>query len=171
MHQQETTYWCGPASALQAIDYIIDNNVPSQQQLANEWDPTNNKYGMNTDLYHGTTSPDMARAMNHWIDTTWYVARAEDNYENLWAKLVFAVDYRHPANILVNTQTLSWYNGKELTHFLTVRGWHDWSSGEREVDLVDPNWNDTYFGYQNYEPYDNVYSAVNSQSWRENIVY
>jgi hypothetical protein len=169
-HKQEKTHWCGPGSSMAVIDYIVDT-LPTQTQLADVWDPDNNKYGMNTDKNNGTTSPDMAQSINHWINESWYVARAEADKEKLWNKIVFATDYKHPANLLVDTKYLSWYNGKQLSHFITARGYYEPSEPEREVHLVDPHYDDTYTGYHNYEPYDNVYKAVYAQSWRENIVY
>ncbi|WP_163537361.1 C39 family peptidase [Gracilibacillus sp. YIM 98692] len=171
-HKQIETHWCGPASSLAVIDYLVDS-TPSQAQLADVWDPNNNKYGMNTDLYNGTTSPDMARSINHWIGSSWYVAVSEDSKDNLWNKIVFATDYKHPANLLVNTKHLSWYNGKELSHFITARGYNDNYNyeGKKTLYLVDPHYSDTYSGYHENEPFNNVYNAVADQSWRENVVY
>lgn len=128
-HKQEEGHWCGPASSLAVIDYLISGGEPSQQDLANDWDTDNYEYGMNTDRYNGTTSPDMARSINYWIDESWYVAKAENNSTNLWAKLKFATDYQHPVNILVDTKYLSWYNGKSVNHFLTARGYSQDTDG------------------------------------------
>lgn len=172
--RQEKTIYCGPASSLALLDYRWA--TPSQDALAANWDPTNKKYGMNTIKNNGTTSPDMARSINHHMGSSYYVASKVNNTSNLASYIRQDVGNDYPVNLLVDTKYFSWYNGKSLSHFVTVFGYYadvlDNPKPENiALDIADPHYNSTYFGKHYAEPFQNAFKAINANSWRENVVW
>lgn len=166
--KQEQTNYCGPASALAIIDYRWA--TPSQDYLADIWDPQKKKYGMNTIKNNGTTTPDMVRSINHNAAITSYISSKTDDSSMLWFYITFDLDNDYPLNILVDTKHLSWYKGKSLNHFVTVFGYSD-NGTTKKVDIADPHYSNTYYGEHLNESYTNVFNAVKAQSWRENVAW
>lgn len=170
--RQEKTYYCGPASALALIDYRWA--TPYQSKLAADWDPDNQSYGMNTEKYKGTTSPDMARSINYHIGSNYYTASKVSDKDTLRRYITNDVGNDYPVNLLVDTKYFSWYKGKSFSHFVTVFGYHaDSLDSPRYIslDIADPHYSDSYFGKHYSENFQNAFNAINANSWRENVVW
>ncbi|WP_374020827.1 C39 family peptidase [Paenibacillus thiaminolyticus] len=170
--RQEKTYYCGPASALALINYRWA--TPHQSKLAADWDPKNKSYGMNTEKYKGTTSPDMARSINYHIGSNYYTASKVSDKDTLRRYIINDVGNDYPVNLLVDTKHFSWYNGKSFSHFVTVFGYHADSldnPSNVSLDIADPHYSDSYFGKHYVEDFKNTFNAINANSWRENVVW
>ncbi len=61
-YQQETSYWCGPASGKGILDYL--GKVYSQSYLAGPYNPSLGQYGMETTEAEGTYVWKYARTLN-----------------------------------------------------------------------------------------------------------
>jgi hypothetical protein len=166
-HKQEKSNYCGPASSLQLLDYLWA--TPEQDVLAADWNPQKGTHGMNTIKNNGTTTPDMVRTINYFSGTNWWVASTVSDSTDFWVYLVVDINSDHPANMLVDTKYLSYYQGKSLNHFVTLAGY--WTDGTtKKVDIVDPNYM-TYGGIHNGESFTNAFNALNAQNWRENLAW
>lgn len=172
--KQEETIYCGPASSLALLDYRWA--TPTQDSLAADWNPTKGTYGMNTITNNGTTSPDMARSINYHAGFSYYVASKVSSASSLASYIKTDVGNDYPVNLLVDTKYFSWYNGKSLSHFVTVFGYYadvltNPDPDNISLDIADPHYSSTYYGKHYMEDFNNAFNAINANNWRENVVW
>lgn len=149
---QETTYWCGPASARQTLSYHkvksgSSTSLPSQTTLAS-------KAGTTTD---GSSTSGLRNALNYYssiynFSSDLYVVGDISSYSNPVGTLETRIknDLKYATNapiLLVQTLYLPRYNGKSIRHYNTVSGYsYEYASGNKEIRMVDPHYSSTYQG-------------------------
>ncbi|MFA6941645.1 MAG: C39 family peptidase [Clostridiaceae bacterium] len=151
-YAQETTYWCGPASAKQTLSFHKSitgsgNSLPSQSQLAIDSGTTTS----------GTSSANLKNALNKYASTFYftnhlYVAADIANTSNPGAilenRLAYDIRNKYDAPILLlQCQYLPRYNGLNIRHYNTSSGYyHELSTGDKQIRNVDPHYNAAYRG-------------------------
>ena len=151
INMQEKGYWCGPASARQSLSFHKSKSessilLPSQQTLAS-------KIGTTTD---GSSTTGIANALNSYKDTysfdSLYVAADISNLSNPLYTFETRIknDLKNQTNapiLLVETQYLTYYKGKQLRHYVTVSGYsYEKATGKKMIRIVDPNYDTNYYG-------------------------
>lgn len=169
---QETTYWCGPASALQILEYLKSGGVPSaynsiagitsqQGQLANDMGTTTS----------GTAATNLKNAMvkyhKLWYGYDYYVLSKVNTADSLFNIAQGAVNTGKSAELNVDTSKLSYYMGRAYDHFISMNGWSrdidDYGNVvNRFIGVTDPHHNSSYRGYH-VENINNVVNAL--QKW------
>lgn len=151
-YAQETTYWCGPAAARQTLSFHksksgSSSSLPSQTTLAN-------RAGTTVD---GSSTTGLKTAVNYYSSTfsfssDTYVVDNISGYSNPVGTLESKIksDLRYTTNapiLLIQTLYLPRYNDKSIRHYNTVSGYtYEYSSGNKEVRMVDPHYSSTYRG-------------------------
>lgn len=146
-HQQETDYYCGPASVQMALHargvYVWQSTLASSKWLNT----------VNTRTSSGLSMKDTLNAI---LNTTWYIYQNLDNV----SYTTYEVEQRVKLNIMsgyvpiiATYQTGNYYNislaghnGKFLRHFIPIDGYDTGAvTGERELRYKDP-----VYGRANY---------------------
>jgi hypothetical protein len=169
--QQERYYWCGPASIQMMIKY--NGKTVSQSTLASEAGTTTS--GSNTLNLRNVLN-------NHVTNHTFGVTRIEGSSQytplfNILNSNIFSKS--QPVLALVKTERLPYYNNYQSNHYIVARGMTkqiDDGTGQpiislTQVNLVDPNNNNNYYGYFTVN-YGDFFNAVNF-NWVQayNIAY
>ncbi len=151
--QQETNYYCGPATVKQVIHYINGSSL------------TQSKYasilGTTTD---GTTMTDIDDVLNDYISEEHYVYSSIGTQSEWLNKVRYSLYYQRPAVLDINTNGISSFSYSSSGHFVNVCGYSE-SSGR--VAITDP------YGEQNtavWHSVSNLYSA-NNNHWRQAIIW
>lgn len=165
--KQINSYSCGPASAYMAIDgwggtgdITGSNTTAKLKTLASE---------MGTNSSDGTYVYKLRNGLNN------YVSRYEYQYMegSTISELNFRVytynslTYNRAPILHAKTAALSYYNGHNTGHYITVT---EFDYGPMEVRLHDPNNNSTYYGVH-YVPYEEALSSIADYSGRYYICY
>lgn len=151
LYRQETSYWCGPASARQALSFHrtwsgSSVSLPSQSTLAV-------KIGTTTS---GSTTTQIVSALNSYDGTfgeIGYLASNITDTPNPYESFVNRIGVRlrplqsHPTTpvTLMQTKYIPRYSGKESRHYMTICGIDDRTAPMRMRD-ADPNGNSAYYG-------------------------
>ncbi len=118
-YEQETSYWCGPATIKQAVHWINGSSA-SQQTYATR---------MGTNSSSGTYVYKMRNEMNYRQSEHSYVytdVSTLDNEWDLWTIVTQDVwEDRVPVIIHALTDVLYMYNGRNLGHYITITGYYD----------------------------------------------
>ena len=151
---QDLYYYCGPASALQAIaawgGYVSGRtNRQKMDTLAN---------AMGTDT-SGTSYINLTATLNDYTSSKPYSSTPGNSMD---VDEFLNTCYRSLASgyapiIQCKTGKLDYYNGHDTGHFITVSG-ADLST--EKVRLVDPNYRQKYFGIRTLDAA-NVFSSIN----------
>lgn len=147
-YMQETSYWCGPASARQTLSFHKSNSgssttLPSQTTLAN-------KIGTTT---AGSTSSGIKNALNEYASTFSFSSYAAGDVTNTTnpsatfeSRIKYALQNRTGAPItLIETKYLDRYNGTALRPYSTVSGYLD-DGVTKQFRSVDPNHMTSFYG-------------------------
>lgn len=164
--QQLNSYSCGPASAYMAIGgwgetgSILGLSTEEKlQELASE---------MGTDS-SGTYVYSVTNGLNRYTighDYGYYLG--QDLTQALFRIYSFnSLSYERAPLLHARTAALSYYNGHNSGHYITVT---EFNYGTEEVRLHDPNYNDAYYGIH-YVPYTEAYDSINLESDRYYICY
>ncbi len=163
-YRQEKTYWCGPASVRQSLSFHkvksgSSASLPSQSTIASLAGTTSS----------GSTTTGLKSAINYYasvfkFENDKYVVGNLIGLENPKGTFESRIkgDLSLKTNapiILVRTDKLDYYNGHRTRHYVTLSGYARDPNGNKSLRIVDPHYNDSYFGIH-WEPFDNVYSAV-----------
>ncbi|NTW28346.1 MAG: hypothetical protein HGA39_03145 [Coriobacteriia bacterium] len=150
-YRQETTYWCGVASARQALSFHkafsgSSAALPSQSTLAT-------RIGTTTS---GSTTTGIASALNRYNGTFGSVsylasditdtANPYETFVNrIGTMLKYMVSSPTTPIILVETKYIPRYNGVSARHYMTISGINDTVS-PMKMRSVDPHYNSAYYG-------------------------
>jgi hypothetical protein len=147
-YKQETSYYCGPASARQSLSWHKARSgssatLPSQGTLAG-------KIGTSTS---GSLTTGIARALNSYngtFGTVNYVASNLTDTGNPTSAFYTRIgwmleDARTVPVILTATSRIPRYNGHVSRHYMSVSGINDTASAVT-MRSVDPNYNSSYRG-------------------------
>lgn len=158
LHQQLTSYWCGPTSVLATIDeYGRIGQVSGtteqqkQQRIANQTGTTGD----------GANTLSLKNTLNEYVgDVHNYVVKKIDSYSgdyyDFWDILYSTIIQQgRPIIVGVNTKSLPYYGGAEKWHYVVIDGMTVWCndySGQIErsistVRVMDPNHDSAYYGY------------------------
>lgn len=150
-YAQETSYYCGPASLKQAIQYLTGSSE-SQSAYAKEMGSPNS----------GANAYDMTQVINKkqkahkYVET--YISKGK-----LWNLVVSDIDQSVPIIALTNPRVLYMYSGsKSSGHYLTIIGYLD-NWGDYSVYYMDTNNNSYNHGNtlgQFTEPLDNFEQSI-----------
>ncbi|MGQ9558091.1 MAG: C39 family peptidase [Desulfurispora sp.] len=156
-HVQQTTYWCGPASSLQIIDYngrigSVSGSTEYQKQntIANQTGTT--KSGANTLNLRNNLNSYLSGIHSFNVSTI----KKNTDYDKLWNILDYNIfSSGQPVLCLIKTSYLPYYNGKVSYHYVVVDGMNkviDDSTSQpvkssSTVRIVDPHYNTSYTGY------------------------
>ncbi|NPV49494.1 MAG: hypothetical protein HPY69_21325 [Armatimonadetes bacterium] len=100
VREQETDYWCGPASGKSILDYL--GKVYTQSYLAGPYNPSQGQYGMETTQADGTIVWKYARTLNDLDgdavppDWVWEYLNVNGNQQTLIDKLKWDLDRNLP---------------------------------------------------------------------------
>lgn len=144
--QQQTSYWCGPASIQMMIKY--NGKSVLQETLAKEAGTTS----------QGSNTLDLKNVLNKHINAHVFgVTRIQGSSDqnrlfNVLNSNIFSKS--QPTLALVRTDRLPYYNGHVSNHYIVARGltkYIDDGTGQpviglSEVHVVDPNNNNNYYG-------------------------
>jgi hypothetical protein len=150
-YKQETTYWCGPASARQSLSFHRTNSgsstgLPSQTTLAG-------RIGTTTD---GSSTAAIAAALNTYngvFGTVSYLASnitdASNPYEtfvNRIGTMLRSITVNPTAPIiLAQTRYIPRYRGVASRHYMTISGIND-NVSPMQMRSADPHYNSAYYG-------------------------
>ncbi len=132
---QQTSYWCGPASVFEVLQYKGVYYGPQGQAM----NQANLAAYMNTDT-SGTYLYQIKRALNDWLRTSFYVyfqgPTAEDTYVATHSDigLNYPVIYDTSSNS-INGYLIGW-EGISLDHYVAGTG-HRVNGGVKEVYYLD----------------------------------
>ena len=123
VYEQETSYYCGPASVKHTLQIINGNSEP-QSVYADK---------METDLKGGTSYFSIGPVLNEYQNRNSYGWRNSrsftsfiDWYNNIYLKIYAMLQEENlPTIAQVDTQYLYKYNGKKLTHYITFVGYSE----------------------------------------------
>jgi len=136
---QEETYYCGPASAEQLLEYLgfysnpEDGRSTTQDNLADD---------LNTTTSGTPFSGTWGSTLTDWTTGAIYSARWTPSSSTLWSKTVADVSTGWPLIYDVhmhNDVYLTGYSGSTWWHYVTGDGYQDFGTGYKEVHYVDPN--------------------------------
>lgn len=118
-YRQETSYWCGPASIKQAVQWI--NNTSNSQQVY--------ATSMGTNSKEGSYVWKMARELNNRQSQHSYVyvdISTMNNKQDFWLMVQNDILMEKvPAIAHAKTNIFYMYNGKNLGHYLTLTGYYE----------------------------------------------
>lgn len=147
-YRQETSYYCGPASARQSLSWHKAKSgsgtaLPSQSTLAGRIGTTSS----------GSLTSGIARALNSYDSTfgnVYYVASNLTDTSNptstFYTRIGLMIEGGVTAPvILTQTSRIPRYNGHASRHYMTVSGIDDRTSTVK-MRSVDPNWSSAYRG-------------------------
>lgn len=169
-HQQLQSYWCGPASDLQIIDF---NGKYGNVAGSTEYEKQNtiaNQAGTKQD---GSNTVNLKNVLNSYLSTihNWVVKRIDGStgaYDGLWNVVDYNVfQANQPVLVLVQTKYLPYYNGHASQHYVVVDAmtkYIDDGTGQpvksiSTVRIVDPNPNSSYTGYHTVY-FNDLYNAA-----------
>jgi hypothetical protein len=150
-YRQETTYWCGPASARQSLSFHRSysgsgSGLPSQTTLAN-------RIGTTSD---GSSTSAIASALNTYdgvFGSVGYIASNISDTSSPYETFVnrigtmlrsITVNPTTPI-ILAQTKYIPRYKGVASRHYMTVSGIND-NVSPMQMRSVDPHYNSAYYG-------------------------
>ncbi len=139
LYRQETTYYCGPASAKMVISYVT-GTAYAQSTLASSM-------GTNSDV--GTYVYKMESELNKRIGSGSYEYVSTSEYY-FSSSLVYSIDKGKPIICHVMTGGLPNYNQKSDTgHYIVATGYYiafSGSSYRSDCNYNDPHYKDEFFG-------------------------
>ncbi|GAW31962.1 C39 family peptidase [Carboxydocella sp. JDF658] len=169
-HKQLYSTWCGPASALQIIDYngkyssvSGSTEYQKQQTLADQIGTNDN----------GSNTVNIRNVLNNYLSSihSWTVKRIDSSsgaYDILWNIIDSNIfNAKQPVLVLVQTKYLPYYNGHASQHYVVVDAltkYIDDGTGQpvksiSTVRIVDPNPNSSYTGYHTVT-FNDLYNAA-----------
>jgi len=150
-YKQETTYWCGPASARQSLSFHKSDSgsgtgLPSQTTLSK-------KIGTTSD---GSATSAIASALNSYdgvFGSVSYLASNITDTTNPYESFVNRIGTMlrsitvNPTAPIILTQTkyIPRYKGVSARHYMTVSGIND-NVSPMQMRSVDPHYNSAYYG-------------------------
>lgn len=135
--QQETSYYCGPASVQMVLSYL--GHTVSQNTLATDLGCTTS----------GTAVSGVAGCLNSYLGSGYYQTNSSYSYDTAYGLIKGSIDAGNPAICNVQTSKLSYYGGHASKHYIVVSGymWAQGSgSGTQQLFIKDPNYTDAYYG-------------------------
>ena len=139
LYKQETTYYCGPASAKMVISYVTGTSY-SQSTLA---------ASMGTNSSDGTYVYKMENELNKRIGSGSYEYISTSEYY-FSSSLVYSIDKGKPVVCHVMTGGLPNYNGSSNSgHYIVATGYYIAFSGATSTAVCnynDPHYNSNYYG-------------------------
>lgn len=140
--KQAETYFCGPASVLQALyGFNAGNRVPGNNYDEKQYYLANN---MSTNPTDGTYVYKMVDELNKYSSRKYvYVNAGSLSETQILDYITTSLINDRPAILHAQTKGLKYYNGKSLGHYITAFGTDRYN---KQVALSDCHYNDLYFG-------------------------
>ena len=151
-YEQETNYWCGPATVKQVVKWITGTER-AQSVYAQALGTT-------------TAGTDMTRipgVLNDYIDEQHYVYASIGTQSQWFSKIQSSVYYGRPAVLDLNTNDIDSFDYDSSGHFVNVSGYN---VIDNTVRITDP-----YEGRGNVvHPADSLYEA-NNNHFRQAMIW
>lgn len=131
IYSQERSYWCGPATIKQAIQYMTGSSAP-QSTYANN---------MGTNSQDGSIVWTMTRELNRNQTVHTYKHEMMYNWDltGIWNRIVANTHSNIPSVLHTRTQYLYLYNGAQFGHYITAIGYHgiDYPDENKKINYID----------------------------------
>jgi len=155
-YQQEASYYCGPATIKQAVQYINGSSA-SQGTYASS---------MGTNGYDGTYVYKMASQMNYRQSAHTYAYQYIGNgaSSSVWSAIVNNIWNNKPTILHASTSSLYMYNGVSLGHYITAIGYMglDFADSNKQILYID-TWSANYGrGTTLGQHYDSMYNVAST---------
>ena len=140
LFQQETGYYCGPASVQMVVNYL--SAYVEQDDLASDL----GCFGGG-----GTNVDKVLPCLNKYLGSGYYEECRTYGGDNIAGLIPLSINNGNPVICNVETRYLPYYNGHSSRHYVVVYG-HKWaqggsgSGGIQEVYINDPNNQSAYYG-------------------------
>lgn len=136
---QETTYYCGPASAYQLLNYKGVSKNPNDGRSLTQGNLASD-LGTTTD---GTPwGSNWSTTLRNWSGAAWAVL-SHPSTNDVWYKTTADVDANWPliydTHISSSTAYLPGYDTYEWWHYVTGDGYYWNEYGAKDIHYVDPN--------------------------------
>lgn len=159
--KQTTTYNCGPTAALQVLYAIGDQGEVPGQTDAKKIDQLMSDSGTDED---GTIVYKLTNTLNKYTrfaDYAYFLGSSMTE-EQFQARVESSLLYDVAPIVHARTEYLSYYKGHESGHYIAIR---EVDKTNKEIRLMDCNWNDKYFG-DHMVPVTEVYKSISEKSSR-----
>lgn len=159
-YQQQTSYYCGPASIQMMIGF--NGKSVAQSTLASQAGTTAS--GSNTLALRNVLNQHVGTTHNYGV-----IRIGSSGYTNLFNIINSNIFTKNqPVLSLVRTNMLPYYNGHTTNHYIVVKGmtkYIDDGTGQpiissSQINVVDPNNNNNFFGNFTVN-YNSFFDAVN----------
>ncbi|MDO4541809.1 MAG: C39 family peptidase [Bacillota bacterium] len=162
--QQKNSYYCGPATVLNAIagwgGYVAGStNIAKQDTLANR---------MGTNSSEGTYVYQVKNALNAYLNSPTnqhrydYVLGSSMTTTTFLNAMRTMFPYDRSLILHARTAPLSYYNGADYHHYILVTAFNTLNGKTR---LNDPHWNNSYYGIRSV-PTSEALATVKNYSGR-----
>jgi len=154
LRQQETRWWCGPASAQMALE-ARRGQIVSQRTFAQEFGNVNSG---------GTYIIDMQNSLSRRSVQYLHMRADQMNLHDFENKMVEAIHLWRIIPILqVRTGGLSWYQGRsDVAHYVVVGRYENFrGQGNARLVIDDPHWDSRFFGTWFDIPVSEARNAIN----------